>query len=74
MSDPIAWEMLDMIFDVMRIDPAVVYVTALEGPHQTIRTITSNKKNTVTSTCKKMERTIKKKIDKLQNSLDELLD
>ena len=74
MSDPIAWEMLDMIFEVMRIDPAVVYVTALEGPHQTIRTITSNKKNTVTSTCKKMERTIKKKIDKLQNSLDELLD
>ena len=74
MSDPIAWELLDMIFDVMRIDPAVVYVNALGGPHQTMRTIASTKKNTVSSTCKKMDKNVTKQIAKLQNKLDKLLE
>ncbi|MBO5842842.1 MAG: hypothetical protein J6R46_07575, partial [Clostridia bacterium] len=74
MSDPIAWDMLDLIFDVMRIDPAVVYVNALGGPHQTMRTIASSKKNTVSSTCKRMDKNVTKQISKLQNKLDELLE
>jgi hypothetical protein len=74
MSDPIAWDMLDLIFDVMRIDPAVVYVNALGGPHQTMRTIASSKKNTVSSTCKKMDKNVNKQIYKLQNKLDKLVE
>ena len=74
MSDPIAWEMLDLIFDVMRIDPAVVYVNSLGGPHQTMRTIASSKKNTVSSTCKKMDNNVTKQIVKLQKKLDKLVD
>ena len=74
MSDPIAWDMLDLIFDVMQIDPAVVYVNSLGGPHQTMRTIASNKKNTVSSTCKKMDKNVTKQINKLQNKLDALVD
>ena len=74
MSDPIAWEMLDLIFDVMRIDPAVVYVSALGGPHQTMRTIASSKRNTVSSTCKKMNNNVTKQITKLQKKLDQLVD
>ncbi len=72
MSDPIAWEMLDMIFAVMRIDPAVVYVNSLGGPHQTMRTIVSNKKNTVASSCKKLDKNVEKQIAKLQKKLDNL--
>lgn len=74
MSDPIAWEMLDMIFAVMRIDPAVVYVSSLDSPHHTIRSITYSKKNTVSSTCRKMETNVNRKIKKLQSSLDKLVD
>ena len=72
MSDPIAWEMLDMIFNVMRIDPAVVYVDSLGGPHQTMRTIAASKRNTVSSTCKKMNNSVTKQINKLQKKLDNL--
>ena len=74
MSDPIAWEMLDLIFNVMRIDPAVVYVNALGGPHQTMRTIASSKRNTVSSTCKKMDTNVTKQITKLQKKLDKLVE
>ncbi len=72
MSDPIAWDMLDMIFDAMKIDPAVVYVDSLGGPHQTMRSIVASKKNTVASTCKKMDTTVTRQIVKLQKKLDNL--
>ncbi|MBR5881119.1 MAG: hypothetical protein IKZ16_05480, partial [Clostridia bacterium] len=72
MSDPVAWEMLDLIFQVMRIDPAVVYVDALGGPHQTMRSIVASKRNTVASTCKKMANNVTKQINKLQKKLDNL--
>ena len=72
MSDPIAWEMLDLIFAVMQIDPAVVYVSSLGGPHQTMRTIASTKKNTVASSCKRLGNTVTKQITKMQKKLDDL--
>ncbi len=72
MSDPVAWEMLDLIFAVMRIDPAVVYIDSMGSPHHTMRTIVSSKKNTVASVCKKLDKTVEKQITKLQKKLDKL--
>lgn len=74
MSDPIAWDMLDLIFTRVVVDAGVVYVEALNAPHHSLRTIVTSKKNTVASKYGNMESKLKKPLAKLQNMLERLED
>lgn len=72
MSDPTAWEMLDLIFDTVKIDAGIVYTNALGNPHDKLRQIITSKKNTVSSQYSKMKRTIEKNLTKMEKLLDAL--
>ena len=72
MSDPVAWEMLDMIFDQVRIDPAVTYVVPMNCPHHKMRDITKSKKNSVASKCANMGGTIDRCLSKMHKKLEKL--
>jgi hypothetical protein len=74
MSDPTAWEMLDLIFDTVRIDAGIVYTNALGNPHDRFRQIITSKKNTVSSAFSKLEKTVNKNLDKMIKKLDKLED
>ena len=72
MSDPTAWEMLDLIFNTVRIDAGIVYTNALGNPHDQLRQIITSKKNTVASKFKRMDKTVGKNLNKMLKKLDEL--
>ena len=72
MSDPVAWDMLDLIFATVRIDAGIVYTNVLGNPHDLFRQIITAKKNTVSSKFSKMNRTVSKHLSKMENKLDEL--
>ena len=74
MSDPIAWEMLDMIFARIRIDAAVTYVVPMNTPHHKMRTIVASKKNTVSSQCAKLGKSLDKALTKVHKKLENLAD
>lgn len=74
MSDPVAWEMLDMIFDEVRIDPAVTYVVPMGTPHHKMRDIVASRKNTVASKCAKLGTTIDRYLTKMHKKLENLAD
>ncbi len=72
MSDPVAWDMLDKIFDTVRIDAGVVYVSVLGGPHAQLRDIAASKQNTVSSTYSKLAKNVQKELDKMHELLEAL--
>ncbi len=72
MSDPVAWEMLDLIFNTIRIDAGIVYTNALGSPHDQLRQIITSKRNTVSSKFKKMDKTVNKNLLKMLEKLDAL--
>ena len=72
MSDPIAWDMLDLIFNTIRIDAGIVYTNALGNPHDQLRQIITGKKNTVASKFKRMDKTVGKNLSKMVKRLEEL--
>ena len=72
MSDPVAWDMLDMIFRTVRIDAGIVYTNALGNPHDQLRQIITSKKNTVASKYKRMDRTVAKNLSKMEKKFEEL--
>ena len=72
MSDPIAWDMLDLIFNTVNIDAGIVYTNALGNPHDAFRQIITGKKNTVSSRFKKMEKTVAKNLSKMVDKMDKL--
>ena len=72
MIDPTAWVMLDLIFDTVRIDAGIVYTNALGNPHDRFRQIVTSKKNTVSSSFSKLERTVNKTLAKMIKKLDAL--
>ena len=65
MSDPVAWEMLDLIFANVKVDPGLIYTNSLEKPLQTLRDISVSKQNTVSSSFEKMRSKAKKSLAKL---------
>ena len=69
MSDPIAWDMLDMAFVNVVVDAGVIYADTLEYPHHHLRTMIANKSNTVASqygkAASKMNKQLTKIVDKL---------
>ena len=72
MSDPVAWEMLDLIFDTVKIDAGIVYTNALGNPHDQLRQIITSKKNTVSSKYKRMNTTVGKYLSKMEKKLEGL--
>ncbi len=72
MSDPVAWEMLDKIFETVRIDAGVVYVSVIGGPHALLRDIAASKQNTVSSTYSKLAKNIEKSLRDMHEKLSEL--
>ena len=72
MSDPVAWEMLDLIFNTVRIDAGIVYTNALGNPHDQLRQIITSKKNTVASKFKRMDTTVSRNLSKMEKKFDEL--
>ncbi|MBQ2256049.1 MAG: extracellular solute-binding protein [Clostridia bacterium] len=72
MSDPVAWEMLDLIFANVKVDPGLIYTNSLEKPLQTLRDIAESKQNTVSSSYEKMRSKAKKSLAKLNSKLEDL--
>ena len=72
MSDPEAWEMLDLIFSVVRIDAAVTYVVPMDCPHHNMRNIVASKKNTVSSKCAKLGKNLDRYLTKVHKKLEKL--
>jgi hypothetical protein len=72
MSDPVAWDMLDLTFARVIVDAGVVYGEALGYPHHDLRSIIQGKKNTVASKYGKMGSKITKQLSKLTSKLDKL--
>ena len=72
MSDPVAWDMLDLIFNTVKIDAGIVYTNALGNPHDQLRQIITSKKNTVSSKFKKMDTTVGKNLTKMLKKMDAL--
>ena len=72
MSDPVAWDMLDLIFARVIVDAGIVYGEALTYPHHGLRTVVSGKKNTVASKFSKMESKMNKQLTKITGKLDKL--
>ena len=72
MSDPVAWDMLDLIFNTVKIDAGIVYTNALGNPHDQLRQIITSKKNTVASKFKKMDKTVEKNLSKMLKKMDAL--
>ena len=72
MSDPVAWDMLDLIFSDVKVDAGVIYTNSLEKPLQLLREISQSKQNTVSSSYKKIESTAKRSLIKLNSKLEKL--
>ena len=72
MSDPIAWEMLDLVFSNVKVDPGLIYTNSLEKPLQTLREISQSKQNTVSSSFEKMRSKAEKSLTKLNSKLEKL--
>ncbi len=72
MSDPVAWDMLDLIFNTVKIDAGIIYTNTLGNPHDQLRQIITAKRNTVASKFKKMDRTVTKNLSKMEEKFDAL--
>lgn len=72
MSDPTAWDMLDLVFSDVKVDPGLIYTNSLEKPLQTLREISQSKQNTVSSSYKKIAPKAQKGVAKLNIKLEEL--
>lgn len=70
MSDPVAWDMLDLIFANVVVDAGVVYGEALSYPHHKLRTVIGGKVNRVSSQFGKLERNTEKLLKKITNKLE----
>jgi hypothetical protein len=72
MSDPVAWDMLDLTFARVIVDAGVVYGEALGYPHHHLRSIIQGKNNTVASKYGKIKPKMTKQLLKLTAKLDKL--
>jgi hypothetical protein len=72
MSDPIAWDMLDMAFVNVVVDAGVIYADTLEYPHHHLRTMIADKKNTVASQYGKAASKMNKQLTKIVDKLEKL--
>jgi hypothetical protein len=73
-SDPESWEMLDIVVQNIKTDAGIVYVSALSGIHQKLRTIMGAKSNNVVSTFKSLDKVLVKQVQLLNTNLAKLTD
>ncbi len=71
-SDLESGEMLDLIFENMRIDAGVLYTKNINSVHQALRTLIGNNNNNVASQFKAYERLVPKQLDKMQEAILDL--
>ena len=74
MSDPIAWDMLDMAFEHVIVDAGVIYADSLEYPHHHLRTMLEDKNNSVASTFGKSKNKMNKQLTKIVDKMEDLED
>ena len=72
MSDPVAWDMLDLTFARVIVDAGVVYGESIGFPHHKLRTIIQGKTNRVSSQFGKLGNSLQKQLDKLIGKLERL--
>ena len=72
MSDPIAWDMLDLVFRDVAVDAGIVYGDSLTFPHHKLRTIIQGKTNRVSSQFGRMESTVNRYLTKIISKLERL--
>ncbi len=72
MSDPVAWDMLDLTFAHVTVDAGVVYGEAISYPHHKLRTIIGGKTNRVSSQFGRIESTLNRQLAKLIGKLEKL--
>lgn len=72
MSDPIAWDMLDLVFDHVVVDAGVIYADSLEYPHHKLRDMILNKTNTVSSQYGKAGSKMNKALTKIVEKMETL--
>ncbi len=72
MSDPIAWDMLDLAFENVIVDAGVIYADAMEYPHHHLRAMIDTKKNSVASTYGKSTNKMNKQLAKIVKKMEEL--
>ena len=72
MSDPIAWDMLDMAFVNVVVDAGVIYADSLDYPHHHLRTMISDKKNNVASQYGKAASKMNKQLTKIVDKMEKL--
>ena len=72
MSDPIAWDMLDLIFTTVKIDAGIVYTGVLGTPHDYLRQIVASQTNSVSSQYAQLSKSIEDAVEEMQTRLDEL--
>ncbi len=72
-KDPQSVPMLDMITQNVKVDAGFLYSNALEKPSYIIRDSVGNNSSTVTSVIAQSERIIKRRLEELNKSLEELV-
>ena len=72
-QDPESADMMDLIVNSIYIDAGIIYTRALSSFHATFRGIMQNKKNTVTSSYKSVERSAEKALGRMQDKLDRII-
>jgi hypothetical protein len=73
MSDPVAWDMLDLIFSNVVVDAGIVYCGSMEFPHHKFRTMIADNNNRVSSSYGgRLPTSVKKSLNKIVGKLERL--
>lgn len=72
MSDPVAWDMLDLAFENVIVDAGVIYADTLDYPHHKLRDMIQGKKNNTASQFGKLESKMNKQLGKITAKLEDL--
>ena len=73
MSDPVAWDMLDLIFSNVVVDAGIVYCGSMEFPHHKFRTMIADNNNRVSSSYGgRLPVSVKKSLNKIVGKLERL--
>ena len=72
MSDPIAWDMLDVAFSNVIVDAGVIYADSLEYPHHKLRAMVQGNSNTVSSQYGNISGKMNKQLARIVNEMEKL--
>jgi len=72
MSDPVAWDMLDLTFANVKVDPGMVFGEALGYPHHKLYTMVKEKRNSVASEFGKIRTQMNKQLAKFIKKMEQM--